>query len=131
MRDAVELLGADRIDHGVRAIEDGRVVDLLVERGVALGVCPTSNLTLKLYPSMDAHPVDRLRRAGVRLSLNTDDPALLATNLPREYAVASEAYHWDDGVLRELARTSIDASFAGSDVKQRLLAGLDAWRLVS
>ncbi len=88
VRDAVESLGADRIDHGVRAIEDDAVVALLAERGVPLGVCPTSNIALKMYRSVEAHPVDRLRRAGVRVSLNTDDPSLLGTNLPREYEIA-------------------------------------------
>jgi hypothetical protein len=85
VRDAIELLGADRIDHRVRAIEDNAVVALLAERGISLGVCPTSNIALKVYPSMEAHPLDRLRRAEVRVSINTDDPSLLRTNLLREY----------------------------------------------
>jgi adenosine deaminase len=63
VRDAIELLGADRIDHGVRAIEDKTVVALLASRGIPLGICPTSNLTLKVYSSMKDHPIDRLRRA--------------------------------------------------------------------
>jgi adenosine deaminase len=67
VRDAIELLGADLIDHGVRAIEDNAVVALLAERGISLGVCPTSNIALKVYPSMEAHPLDRpLRRGGKR-----------------------------------------------------------------
>ena len=65
VRDAVELLGADRIDHGVCAIEDQSVVALLAERGIPLGICPTSNLTLKVYSSMEAHPIDRLRLVAV------------------------------------------------------------------
>ncbi|MBI2717754.1 MAG: adenosine deaminase [Rhizobiales bacterium] len=127
VRDAVELLGADRIDHGVRAIEDDAVVALLVERGIPLGICPTSNLTLKVYPSIEAHPIDRLRRAGVRVSVNTDDPSLLATNLPAEYGLASAAFGWSDEIVREVARTSIDASFANADVKRRLTSALADW----
>ena len=65
VRDAIELLGADRIDHGVRAIEDPELVALLADRRIPLGVCPTSNLKLGVCPSIDAHPIDRLRRAGV------------------------------------------------------------------
>ena len=117
VRDAIELLGADRIDHGVRAIEDDTVVALLAERGIPLGVCPTSNIALKVYPSMEAHPLDRLRQAGVRISLNTDDPSLLATNLPREYELASASYGWSEDILRDVARTSIEASFARPDIK--------------
>lgn len=127
VRDAVEILGADRIDHGVRAIEDDAVVALLAERGVALGICPTSNLVLKVYGSMDTHPLDRLRRAGVRVSVNTDDPTLLETNLPNEYDIAQRAYGWSDQTLREVARASIEASFADRPIKARLFAELASW----
>ena len=127
VRDAIELLGADRIDHGVRAIEDDRVVDLLVEKGIPLGICPTSNLVLKVFPSMAEHPVERLRQAGVRLSLNTDDPGLLGTDLPTEYALVADAFGWQDDALRETARTSIEASFANDDVKSFLLEQLERW----
>ena len=129
VRDAVELLDADRIDHGVRAIEDDSVVALLAERGIPLGVCPTSNVTLNVYPSIAAHPIDRLRRAGVRVSINTDDPSLLATSLPKEYLAACDAFAWTDQTIRDIARTSIDASFANTDVKARLHASLPAWTM--
>jgi adenosine deaminase len=127
VRDAIELLQADRIDHGVRAIDDPAVVDLLVDKGIPLGVCPSSNLVLKVYPSLDAHPVERLRAAGVRLSLNTDDPSLLGTTLPREYALCAGHFGWSADTVRELARTSIAASFADADTQARLQAGLAAW----
>lgn len=127
VRDAIELLGADRIDHGVRAIEDPAVVALLVERQVPLGICPTSNLVLKVYPSLAEHPVDRLRRAGVPVSINTDDPALLGTSLEREYAICAEQFGWSDDVLRAIAGTSIDASFADAAVKAQLRGQLTRW----
>ena len=129
VRDAVELLGADRIDHGVRAVEDDRVVALLAERGIPLGICPSSNLlATKVYPSIDAHPIDRLRKAGVRVSVNTDDPSLLATSLPAEYKLASAAFGWSDEIVRDVARTSIDASFANADVKAHLKSALAGWQ---
>jgi adenosine deaminase len=127
VRDAIELLGADRIDHGVRAIEDESVVALLAAREIPLGICPTSNLTLNVYRSMAEHPIDRLRRAGVRVSVNTDDPSLLRTTLPQEYEIARAAYGWTDDVLRDVARTSIEASFAGADIKARLIRELASW----
>ncbi|NML44607.1 adenosine deaminase [Ramlibacter sp. G-1-2-2] len=127
VRDAIELLGADRIDHGVRAIEDPSVVALLVERQIPLGICPSSNLVLKVYPSLAEHPIDRLRRAGVPVSINTDDPALLGTTLEREYALCAGAFGWSDEVLRDIARTSIDASFADARLKAELQAKLARW----
>jgi len=127
VRDAIEWLGADRIDHGVRAIEDPELVGLLVDRQIPLGICPTSNLTLGVYRSIDDHPIDRLRRAGVAVSLNTDDPVLLGASLVGEYALCSEAFGWSDDDLRQLARHSIDASFANADVKARLTRALSAW----
>ncbi len=127
VRDAIELLGADRIDHGVRAIEDPALVALLAERRIPLGVCPTSNLELGVYASIEAHPIDRLRRAGVAVSLNTDDPVLLGASLEGEYALCSQAFGWSDEDLRAVARNSIDASFANADVKARLLEALARW----
>ncbi len=110
VRDAIELLGADRIDHGVRAIEDADLVALLAQRRIALGVCPTSNTALGLYASMTENPLDRLRRAGVAVSVNTDDPCLLGVTLPDEYARCVDAYGWSKDDLRAVARTSIEAS---------------------
>jgi adenosine deaminase len=127
VRDAIELLGADRIDHGVRAIEDPGLVGLLVDRQVPLGICPTSNLKLGVYPSIEDHPIDRLRRAGVAVSINTDDPVLLGASLVGEYALCSKAFGWSDDDLRVLARNSIDASFANTDVKARLIQALSSW----
>jgi adenosine deaminase len=127
VRDAIELLGADRIDHGVRAIEDPELIAMLVDRQIPLGICPTSNLKLGVYPSIDKHPIDRLRRAGVVVSINTDDPVLLGASLAGEYALCREAFGWSDDDLRALARHSIDASFADADVKARLIDSLSSW----
>ena len=127
VRDAIELLGADRIDHGVRAIEDPSVVAQLVDKQIPFGVCPTSNLRLGVYPSMDQHPIELLRRAGVAVSVNTDDPALLDTRLEREYALCRDTFDWTDDDLRSVARTSIDACFADDDVKKQLRDALGRW----
>ena len=127
VRDAIELLGADRIDHGVRAIEDADLVDLLADRRIPLGICPTSNITLGVYATIEEHPIDRLRRAGVVVSINTDDPALLGASLEGEYALCCQAFGWSDENLRVLARNSIDASFANADVKANLIQALTRW----
>jgi adenosine deaminase len=125
--DAVNLLGADRIDHGVRAVEDAALVTMLVDRQIPLGICPTSNLVLGVYPSIQEHPIDKLRAAGVLVSVNTDDPALLGASLVGEYALCRHAFGWTDEIIRSVARTSIDASFATADVKRHLVEALENW----
>lgn len=127
VRDAIELLGVDRIDHGVRAIEDPELVDLLAERRIALGICPTSNLTLGLYKSMEDHPIESLRKAGVAVSVNTDDPELLNIDLPMEYERVATAFGWDKEICRSVAQTSIRSSFAPDEVKSALLHDLAQW----
>ena len=127
VRDAIELLGADRIDHGVRSVEDPLVVELLVHHRIPIAVCPSSNLALGVYPSLDTHPVDRLRKAGVLVSINTDDPSLLGTDLPREYSICCEHFGWDAQVVRKLAATSVIASFAPANIKGSLLKEIESW----
>ena len=121
VRDALEILQVDRIDHGVRAWEDAALVADLARRGTPLGVCPTSNLTLGLYPDLREHPIDRLRRAGVRVSLNTDDPELLDTSLLDEHETCTAAFGWERADLAALARTSIEASFAPAHLRRSML----------
>lgn len=125
--DAIDLLGADRIDHGVRAIEDPALVATLAERQIPLGICPTSNLVLRVYPDIASHPIERLRLAGVPVSVNTDDPALLGASLVGEYQLCTEAFGWSEAVQKAVARTSIEASFAPAEIKAKLLRDLSGW----
>ncbi|MEO4042844.1 adenosine deaminase [Hoeflea sp. CAU 1731] len=127
VRDAIELLQTERIDHGVRAIEDDEVMNLLIDNDIALGITPSSNLTLGLYKDFAAHPFEKLRKAGVSVSVNTDDPAPLRLSLEQEYANMAGANGWDKETVRELARNSVRASFANDDLKAGILKDLDAW----
>jgi adenosine deaminase len=123
--DALEFLCAERIDHGIRAIEDPRLVVALAERGIPLNVCPGSNVQLGMYPDLRAHPLDRLRQAGIPVTLNTDDPALMATDLVGEYAAAAAAYGWGRDVVVEIAHNGVEASFCDADLQQQLRVALD------
>ena len=123
VRAAVEL-GVDRIQHGVRAVEDPAVVELLVERGICLDVCPTSNVTLGVYTSLERHPLATLLEAGVRCSIGADDPLLFGVDVVDEYALAEERIRVSPERLVECARTSIEASFAPEEVKRGALARL-------
>lgn len=119
--DAIDVLGADRIDHGVRAIEDLELVASLAERGVPLGVCPTSNVTLGLYRSYEEHPIERLRRAGVPVSVNTDDPKLLSTSIETEYRAVGTAHGWGETEYLTVAETSLRAAFCSDALRAELL----------
>jgi adenosine deaminase len=128
VRACVELLGARRINHGVRAVEDPAVVDLLIDRGVSLDVCPTSNVALQVAPSLEAHPLPALLDAGVPVSLNTDCPLFLDTTTFDEYALASSAFGLGPDQLAAIARTSLETSSCPADRRDRALAALGEWQ---
>ncbi len=122
--DALDLLQAERIDHGVRAIEDPALVQRLVDEDISLGVCPRSNVTLGIYRSWPEHPLPQLLAAGIRVTLNTDDPATMGTTLEADWAVAAEQFGFTRDDLVGFARRSIEASFADDDLRRDLLAEL-------
>jgi aminodeoxyfutalosine deaminase len=86
---AIDVLHADRIRHGIRAIEDPRLLRELAARGIVCDVCPISNLRTRAVASLETHPLAQMIRAGVQCSINTDDPAMFDTNLSNEYEVAA------------------------------------------
>jgi adenosine deaminase len=124
---ALDTLRADRIQHGVRAIEDPDLVRRLADRQVCLDVCPTSNVMLAVVPDIAAHALPALVAAGIPCSINADDPLLFKTGLLDEYELARREFGFDDGALARIATTSIDASGAPTDVKQRTRAGIAEW----
>ncbi|WP_159502520.1 adenosine deaminase [Microbacterium sp. 18062] len=124
--DAIDLLQAERIDHGVRSIEDPALIERLIADGITLGVCPRSNVTLGIYPSWAEHPLPRLLDAGVAVTLNTDDPAPLGSTLEADWAVAAQQFGFGHAELVGFAGRSIDASFADPDTKAGLRAELAA-----
>jgi adenosine deaminase len=127
VRECVETLGADRVGHGVRAIEDPRLLDKIVDREVALEVCPSSNVGLGVASSVTDVPVRELFDAGVRIALGADDPLLFGARLACQYELAREVYGFSDTGLAELARHSIQSSAAPPDIKKRLLGEVGAW----
>ncbi len=124
IRDAVELLGADRIGHGIAAAQDPDLMALLADRGIPLEVCPTSNVCTRSVPSIEEHPLATLVAAGVPVSINSDDPPMFATTLAREYVVAAELLGLDRAGVVDLARAAVDHSFAPAEVKAALRAEL-------
>ncbi|MBC6458211.1 adenosine deaminase [Actinomadura sp. HBU206391] len=127
VREALDVLGVDRIMHGVRAADDPELVERLAERGIPLDVCPTSNVMLSVVPSMDRHPLPALLAAGVRCSINADDPLLFETDLSAEYEIARTELGLTDVQLAAVAGTSLRHSGAPRDLVDRALSGIDAW----
>ncbi|MBW8485138.1 adenosine deaminase [Actinomadura parmotrematis] len=127
VRECLETLDADRIGHGVRAVEDPALLRRIVERGVTLEVCPASNVGLGVAPSAGAVPVRELYEAGARIALGADDPLLFGSRLARQYDLVRAEHGFSDAELAELARQSIAGSAAPDGVRARLLSGVDAW----
>lgn len=125
VRDALDLLRAERIDHGVRATEEPLLVAELAERGVPLGVTPLANLRLGMWENLSEHPVEELRAAGVRVSVNTDDPVCREHSLEENYVRCAEAFGWDRAIVAEMVRTGIEASFAPEGIRAQLLHELE------
>ena len=126
VRSVLDDLGAQRIGHGVRAVEDPRLLDRLAARGVALEVCPVSNVRMGVFDRLSDVPLRTLRDAGVQVALGADDPLLFGERLVAQYD-AARALGCTDEELAELARDSIRASRAPDDVRSRLLTGVDDW----
>ncbi|MEY9215150.1 adenosine deaminase [Thermobifida halotolerans] len=127
VRECLDLLAADRIGHGVRAVEDPSLVDLLAAQEVTLEVCPTSNVGLGVVDDVDQVPLRRLFDAGVPIALGADDPLLFGPRVAEQYRIAREVFGFSDPELAELARMSIRASGAPEDRKKELLSGVDSW----
>jgi adenosine deaminase len=127
VRGALDALGADRIQHGVRAVEDPELVKRLADSPVCLDVCPTSNVMLSVVPSLADHPLPALLDAGVRCSLNGDDPLLFGPNLLEEYELCRTAFGFDDERLAFIAACSIEASGAPGELKSSARKGIARW----
>ena len=127
VRGALKALGAERIQHGVRAVEDPALVAELAARGIPLAVCPTSNLRLGVVASLDEHPLRQLWDAGVLVSVNTDDPGFFGCDLVGEYAIAGRLLGLDRAGYARLARNGVESSFAPEVTKAELRAAIATW----
>jgi adenosine deaminase len=123
----LDRLRADRIGHGVRAVEDPEVVKRLAAAGVTLEVCPSSNVALGVAPDAAAVPVRILFEAGVPVALGADDPLLFGRRLVRQYEIARDVHGFSPRELADLARMSVLGSAAPASVRTRLLTAIDTW----
>lgn len=123
----LDHLHPNRLGHGVRGSEDPRVLDRIAAAGITLEVCPTSNVSLGVYQSLEEVPVRTLTQAGVKVSLGSDDPLLFGSHLAGQYSVLRVAQDFTDAELAALARDSLNGSCAPDDLKARTLAAIDGW----
>jgi adenosine deaminase len=116
IRESVEELGVSRIGHGVRVVESPEGMIEMRERGIVFEVCPVSNYALGIVQPHEPHPIRRMLDAGLRCTLNSDDPSMLSTNLAAQYALlAAQGFDWSE--LLALSRQTLDATFLAADEK--------------
>jgi adenosine deaminase len=127
IRTCLDVLHADRLGHGVRAAEDPALLDRIVEAGVALEVCPVSNVALGVYSDLTSVPLPTLLEAGATVALGADDPLLFGSQLAAQYATMRAAHELTDHQLAELARMSVRASRAPDETKKTALADIGEW----
>ena len=125
VREAIEVLGVKRVQHGVRAIEDPAVVKLAVERGVTFDVCPISNVGLRVVTAMREHPIRRLMKAGVRCTVSTDDPLSFGNSLVEEYTALALELNFTRAELAQVARNGWAVAEVSTHVRNAALAEID------
>lgn len=124
VRDAIENLGAERIGHGVRVLEDESVMALAREREIAFEVCPTSNFQTGVVKEFEKHPLPRMIEAGLRATINTDDPSISRISLSHEFQQAREKLNMPMDVLKTCVLTAAEESFLPEAEKTELVAML-------
>jgi aminodeoxyfutalosine deaminase len=119
---AVQVLGAERLGHGVRSIEDSDLVAYLAERHIPLEICPTSNVRLGVYADLASHPLPGLHRAGVPVTINSDDPPLFNTTLNGEVKLLVDPFKFDINTIDEILLNGVRCSFLPVEEKQAMEA---------
>lgn len=123
--EALDLLGAQRIDHGVRAVENPDLVKRLVSEGIPLTVCPLSNIRLCVFPSMEQHTLAELLAAGAKVTVNSDDPAYFGGYMNDNIRAVQAAFHFDAATWQGIARNSFEASFVDAAQKAAWIKQLE------
>ncbi|WP_242123442.1 adenosine deaminase [Sphingobium sp. Sx8-8] len=127
VKQALDLLKVERIDHGNRALEDNALVDRLVQSGMTLTVCPLSNLKLCVVDRIEDHPIDRMLALGLKATVNSDDPAYFGGYVADNYRAIAAGRGLGKAELAELARNSFTGSFLPADIARKHVEQVDAW----
>jgi adenosine deaminase len=128
VREALELLGANRIGHGVRADESSEVVEILHRRGIPLEMCPCSNVQTRAVASLSNHPIDRLLRSGVRVTVSTDARTVSDTTVTSEFEHLAKAFAWGPQQFWICQRHAAAAAFTSAEIRAELLHKLTSFQ---
>ena len=120
IEEALDILNVERIDHGVRCLEDPTLVERLRSAQTPLTVCPLSNIKLKVFPQMADHNIVAMDRAGLCVTINSDDPAYFGGYINENFAAVQRAFDLDQAALVQYATRSVEASFASGERKRAL-----------
>ncbi len=124
VKEAIEVMGAERIGHGVRVLEDDQVVALAKERGTVFEVCVTSNYQTGVVPELEAHPLGAMLKAGLNVTINTDDPSISRITLSQEYHTVCESLGLSMDTLKERIVAAARAAFLSDDERDKLVKQL-------
>lgn len=127
IRGAMGALGAERIGHGIRILEDAELVEEARARRIGFDVCPTSNLMTRSVRRIEDHPLPAMLEAGLLCTLASDDPSMFHSFLGDEYELCRRVFGFNDEAIAALSRNGVRASFAPDDLKAELEAAIDAW----
>jgi len=127
VRRCLDELDASRVGHGVRSVEDPELVKRIADEGVALEICPASNVALGVFDTAATVPLRTLVDAGVQVALGADDPLLFGSRLTEQYETARDVHGFDDRALADLARSSVNASFAPDAHRKQMLEAINQW----
>ncbi|MCA1771207.1 MAG: adenosine deaminase [Halomonas sp.] len=123
---ALDLLDVERVDHGVRCLENPDLVERLRRDQIVLTVCPLSNVCLKVVDDLREHPLPTLLQKGLNVTISSDDPAYFGGGMLANHMACADAFGWSEDVFAQLTRNAIDAAFVSADRRADLLARLAA-----
>jgi adenosine deaminase len=123
--ESLDHLGVKRIGHGVRSIEDAGLIDRLAAEGITLEVNPGSNIALGVYGNWADHPIERLRAAGVPVTISTDDPPYFHTDMTNEYDMLEQVFGWGGAEFAQVNENAVTAAFCDAATKAKLRAILN------
>ncbi|MDO6589011.1 adenosine deaminase [Loktanella sp. D2R18] len=123
--ETIRDLKVERIGHGIGAIEDAALMAEIADKGIVLEVCPGSNVVLKAVTGWDAHPIAKLRDAGVPVTISTDDPPFFHTTMTDEYDMLAQTFGWGEDDFRALNKVALDAAFCDEETRARVAKRLE------